>query len=228
MNLGNWFNHAYWQIGARLGTFLLVFFVIVLFSYAFLYAIDFIPEPVGSDQDSEENSGISDSNDFAGWFNSQAESSEETMVVNDAFPMSITFDSLDRTVDVLNPASRTIEDLDQALLSGAVRHPDSADFQNPGNIFILGHSSYLPNVLNRNFQAFNGIQELTWGDTVRLRSTEAEYVYRVDRVYQARASEVEVPINTGEAKLTLATCNTFGSREDRFIVEATLIDTKSL
>ncbi|MEZ4200358.1 MAG: hypothetical protein R3B69_02055 [Candidatus Paceibacterota bacterium] len=54
--------------------------------------------------------------------------------------------ALGRTVPVLNPASRSVAVLDEALLSGVVRHPDSADFSEPGNILILGHSSYLPNV----------------------------------------------------------------------------------
>ena len=232
MNFQNWFDHVYWQIAARLGAFLLVFFLIVLVSYAILYAVDFIPEPVstdGSEEDITEDSGDSSRLGLLGWFSSDEPAGSDTsLAVGDSLPMSITFDSLNRTIDVLNPTSRNINDLDRALLSGAVRHPDSADFQDPGNIFILGHSSYLPNVLNRNFQAFNGLQELTWGDTIRLRSTEAEYIYRVDRVYQAKASEIEVPVDTGEAKLTLATCNSFGSRDDRFMIEATLVETKAL
>ena len=147
----------------------------------------------------------------------------------DALPVSITFESLgNRTVPVRNPASRTIAALDNALLSGAVRHPDSADLKNTGNIFILGHSSYLPNVLNKNFQAFNGLQNMTWGDVIRVRSADTEYVYQVDRVYKAKASEVSVPVNTGKAKLTLATCNSFASKDDRFIVEASLVSTRAL
>ena len=140
-----------------------------------------------------------------------------------AKPLSIIFDSLEKEIQVLNPESRDIASLDHALLSGVVRHPDSADFADEGTIFLFGHSSYLPNVINKNFQAFNGIQNLEWGDTVRLQSNDREYVYRVDRVYQAKASDAEVTIERGEAKLTLATCNTFGSKDDRYIVEATLI-----
>ena len=154
----------------------------------------------------------------------------ETEAINiDPQPQKIIFDDLGgKTVDVLNPVSRSIADLDNALLSGAVRHPDSADFVNTGNIFILGHSSYLPNVFNKNFQAFNDIQLLTWGDTIRLQSSDKEYVYQVDRVYKAAASALEVPNSRGLAKLTLATCNSFGSKDDRFIVEASLIETRSL
>jgi LPXTG-site transpeptidase (sortase) family protein len=109
-----------------------------------------------------------------------------------------------------------------------VRHPDSADFKNVGNIFILGHSSYLPNVVNKSFQAFNGIQKMTWGDKIRLQSADTEYIYRVEKVYKTKASDAVVPPTPGKARLTLATCNSFGSKDDRFVVEAVLIDTKPL
>ena len=144
-------------------------------------------------------------------------------IVVDPFPVSITFDSLDKTIAVLNPESRSVAALDTALLSGVVRHPDSADFERTGTIFLLGHSSYLPNVINKNFQAFNGIQKLGWGDVIRLRSGDTEYVYHVDRTYEVKASDAEVEIEAGVAKLTLATCNSFGSKDDRFVVEATLV-----
>ena len=196
-------------------------------TYGILYAIDFIPEPVDEANSQETEGTVVEEFDWFAEYDVKYEE-PETLDVADALPSSITFDSIGKTVKVLNPTSRTIADLDEALLSGAVRHPDSADFRNTGNIFILGHSSYLPNVFNRNYQAFNGIQDLTWGDTIRLRSSEAEYVYRVDRVYKASASEVNVPVDTGSAKLTLATCNSFGSKDDRFIVEASLVSTSTL
>lgn len=206
----------YTQIKLRKGAFLWAFFVVMVISYGILVMIDFVPEPV------EQR---------------HAEAAEVVEVVDEPvveaepveqFPVSIHFDSLDKTVAVLNPTSRSIADLDAALLDGVVRHPDSADFHEVGNIFILGHSSYLPNVFNKNYQAFNDIQKLTWGDTIRLRSKDMEYVYTVDRVYKAKASEVVVPNSRGEAKLTLATCNSFGSKDDRFIVEASLVSTKAL
>jgi LPXTG-site transpeptidase (sortase) family protein len=132
-------------------------------------------------------------------------------------------------VSVLNPTSRSIAELDNALLKGVVRHPDSADLnEQNGNMLILGHSSYLKNVFNKNYQAFNGIQNLKWGDTITLRSRDYEYIYRVDRVYEAKASTVTIPTKSAGQKLTLATCDTFGAKEDRFIVESTLVSKKAL
>ncbi len=203
-----------------------VFFVIVLFSYAFLYIIDFIPEPIETEVEEATTETISLDNEAE---DAAAPAATVSAVSDiDPLPVSITFDSLNKTVTVLNPTSHSVSDLDEALLSGVVRYPDSADFSSPGNIFILGHSSYLPNVFNKNFQAFNGIQNLTWGDTIRLRSGDTEYIYQVDRVYKSNTSEGEISLESGVAKLTLATCNSFGAKTDRFIVEASLIDQKPL
>jgi len=217
MKPANSFNDLYRQMYLRKVAFLGIFFVVILLSYTVLYVIDFIPEPVDEVAVDESAEQVETSPDR------MAAEGAEAEVVGSPLPLKIIFDRLDKEVTVLNPESREVADLDQALLSGAVRHPDSADFSEDGNIFILGHSSYLPNVFNKNFQAFNGIQDLTWGDKIRLQSGDTEYIYQVDRVYQAKATEVFVPETPGEAKLTLATCNSFGSKDDRFMVEATLV-----
>ena len=227
MHSPNSFDELYALIKLRKVPFFLVFFFAVLFSYGILFAIDFIPEPIKEVKKEQTAVAVEDTKKF-----------EETVKVKkaavvapkevSALPIKIIFDSLNKEVKVSNPTSRTVEDLDAALLKGAVRHPDSADFTHVGNIFILAHSSYLPNVINKNFQAFNGIQKLTWGDMIRLQSADTEYVYRVEKVYQAKASDEVVPATPGKARLTLATCNSFKTKNDRFVVEAVLIDTKSL
>jgi LPXTG-site transpeptidase (sortase) family protein len=97
-----------------------------------------------------------------------------------------------------------------------------------GNVFILGHSSYLPTVLNKNFQAFNGIQDLAWGDKIEVTSEGYVLTYEVEKVYKAKAADVTIPVADTGARLTLATCNSFGSKDDRFIVEAKRIDVRAL
>ncbi len=176
--------------------------------------VDFLPEkPTDESATQEEVEAISAASE---------------VVSNEPLPLKIFIDSLDIEVAVHNPESNAIEVLDQALLSGVVRHPDSADLVNEGTVFILGHSSYLPNVINKNFKAFNGIQKLAWGDTVRLQSADMEYIYTVDRVYEAKASDAEVPLQYDIPKLVLATCNSFGTKDDRYIVEATLTTKRPL
>lgn len=220
------FSELYTLIKVRKVPFFITFFIVVFISYSILYAIDFIPEPVTSNPTQEEIEPLEEISEIEE--NDVIEAPQETAVTA-VEPLKIIFDSLDnREVTVLNPTSKEVVDLDNALLKGAVRHPDSADFGTAGNIFILGHSSYLPNVMNKNFQAFNGIQKLVWGDTIRLQSEDTEYTYRVNKVFQAKASEVSVPFTPGKAQLTLATCNSFGSKDDRFIIEAVLIGSESL
>jgi LPXTG-site transpeptidase (sortase) family protein len=194
-------------------TFVLVFFGIITLTYGILFAIDFIPEAPEVTEKTEELSPAP-----------TVEIVRDEVKSLDPTPNRIIIDKLDREIVILNPDTSTIEALDAALLEGVVRHPDSADFGQEGTMFLLGHSSYLPNVFNKNFQAFNGIQKLTWGDRIRVQSSDTEYVYRVDRVYETKASEAEIEIVTGEPKLALATCDSFGAKDDRFVVEATLIE----
>jgi len=143
-------------------------------------------------------------------------------------PFTMIIDSLNRTLPINNPTSRSIADLDAALLTGVVRHPDSATMAQDGTVFILGHSSYLPLVKNKMFQAFNGIEKLVWGDTIRIKTSDREYVYQVDKVYKANANTLSVPIANTAARLTIATCDSFGSESDRFIVEAVLLSSEPL
>lgn len=214
------------EILPRLSAFLGVFFVVMMIGYGFLYTIDFVPEkPEEAKNEVEAENTVPEVVEVEETEPEPARLAE----FRDPTPTSLTIGPLNRTVSVLNPTSRAISDLDAALLKGVVRHPDSADLNDEnGNMLILGHSSYLNTVFNKNYQAFNGIQNLTWGDTITLRSGDTEYTYRVDRVYQAKASAVTIPTKSNGQKLTLATCNTFGAKEDRFIVEASLVSKKAL
>jgi LPXTG-site transpeptidase (sortase) family protein len=206
--------------------FFLVFMGILSITYGLLFVIDFLPEKPTGDIAPLETVVSNDTGTTTPSY-TEMPITETTPV--DPLPISIIFDSLGgKEIKVLNPESHSIPALDTALLSGVVRHPDSADFEQEGTILIFGHSSYLPKVFNKNFQAFNGIQKLVWGDIIRLRSSDIEYVYRVDREYKAKASDADIKIESGTPKLTLATCNSFGTKDDRFIVEATLVETHAL
>ncbi len=204
-----------------------VFFLVFIFSYLVLVAIDFVPEPVTIEEETENLQMEPASIEIE-----QSAQSDFNLPVGDmsnpVLPTSMYIEKLDRTIPILNPESRDIAALDNALLSGVVRHPDSAHMAQAGNVFILGHSSYLPTVLNNNFQAFNGIQDLAWGDTIEVTSEGYVLTYEVEKVYKASAADVTIPVADTGARLTLATCNSFGSRDDRFIVEAKRIDIRAL
>jgi LPXTG-site transpeptidase (sortase) family protein len=230
MTISSWeqFLDAVWL---RKVSFLVTFFFVYMLSFAFLSWLDVIPEPKTSIpkdvvETPVETTEVTDTDLVV--VEEAAHEPSEAVIDSPVYPDTIIIDSLDRTVSVLNPTSREVADLDAALLYGIVRHPDSATLEQPGTVFLLGHSSYLPNVMNKNFQAFNGIQTLKFGDTIRVQAGEQEYTYRVDRVYRAKADEVTVPIAGDVKRLVLATCNSFGKIDDRYIVEADLVEVQKL
>lgn len=213
--------------------FFLVFVGVLTLTYGLLFVVDFLPETPEAQPSvtlqTTDSRGDALTSDEMTTASSTTVPDAADSVSDDPYPVKITFDTLGgRSVRVLNPESRSVSALDTALLSGVVRHPDSADFDQVGTIFLFGHSSYLPNVVNKNFQAFNGIQKLAWGDTIRLESNTQVYVYRVDRVYEVSAEQADVKIETGKPKLTLVTCDSFGAKSDRFVVEASLIEQNPL
>lgn len=234
--------------------FLGVFFVVFTLTYIVFVAIDFLPEPKAIEVEEVNGAETIDETDFQNEVetldaaitevdeailelddtNKNKESKVDNEVVNNTildyqnFPIRIVIDEIGKDIMVLNPESRAIADLDTALLDGVVRHPDSATLGQEGSVFILGHSSYLPTVFNKNFQAFNGIQNLKWGDIIKVYSDDSVFEYRVEKVYRATAQDLTVPIAGTEKRLTLATCNSFGSTDDRFIVEAIQTSSASL
>lgn len=213
-------------------SFLVTFFLAFLITYAVLAWLDFLPEPVTptAPKTAEKETVIktvASTTTHANNQEVQEKKEEKTSFIGNILPEKITFDSLNRSTVVFNPNSRNVKELDAALLNGVVRHPDSATLGQNGTVFILGHSSYLPKVVNENFQAFNGIQDLKWGDTIKIEGGDQIYVYRVEKVYKAKATDTTVPIAGNSQKLVLATCNSFGSTDDRYIVEAELSEVKT-
>lgn len=227
------------RIWKRKFTFIATFFVVFSVTYLVFMALDFLPEPPQQEEDvntgaANDEATVQDEVSAVATVSAaetnvvEVEDQEASETAESVLPVTISIPRLEKTIPVLNPTSRTIADLDAALLEGVVRHPDSANLSQEGNVFILGHSSYLPNVLNRNFQAFNGIENLEWGDTIEVESKGSVYTYRVEKVYRARAQDVTVPIAGTGNMLTLATCNSFGSVDDRYIVEANRISVSTL
>lgn len=143
-------------------------------------------------------------------------------------PTTIAIPSIDVEATIANPTSTSVPVLDEALHGGVVRYPTSAKLGEEGNVIIFGHSSYLPVVRNQSFKAFNNIQKLKKGDQILVTSGTRTYVYAVDTVREADAGEDEIPLTATGNTLTLATCDSFGEKSDRFIVTATLISVETL
>jgi LPXTG-site transpeptidase (sortase) family protein len=143
-----------------------------------------------------------------------------TMYAEEPTRLVIPTISLDSAVN--NPKSTNYETLDAALTKSPVRYPGSG-LPGIGNMFIFGHSTGFSVVQNQAYKVFNKIKNVKVGATVTVYSKSATYEYRVTSVRLVDKSIARVDFNTTKNMLTLSTCNSFGSDEDRYVLEADLI-----
>jgi LPXTG-site transpeptidase (sortase) family protein len=139
-------------------------------------------------------------------------------------PDRLVASSIGLDAKIVNPRSRDYTILDDALLEGAVYYPGSGYLGENSNLLLFGHSSFLPVVRNQNYRVFNQIKNLSIGDTIEVYSNVEKFVYRVVSSTLAKEDTIRVNFYAEKPMLTLATCNSFGAKEDRYVIEAELID----
>jgi LPXTG-site transpeptidase (sortase) family protein len=120
---------------------------------------------------------------------------------------------------VSNPDTTNIDTLDQFLLHGAVRYPESGALGS-GNVLIFGHNTSLPVVNNQAFKTFDNLKNLTAGDIVKVQSSDKEYDYSVVSVTLIYDSQAIVDLSSNQNELILSTCNVLGAKEQRYVVVA--------
>ena len=140
-------------------------------------------------------------------------------------PTRIVADSIGLDLVIQNTATRDLAKLDTALERGPVRYIDSAQLNVPGNMLIFAHSSHLPIVHNKMYQAFNRLPELVAGDTISVYGADGkQYLYNVTSVRKTDAADALIDLSTSQGtKLTLSTCDTLTSKASRFVVEADFV-----
>ena len=138
-------------------------------------------------------------------------------------PIRIVAKDIGLDASITNPTNKDIATLDKALLSGAVRYPGTALLGEEGTALLFGHSSYLPVVQNKNYKIFNKVQELEEGAIISVYSGTREYRYKVVRQELAKATADRIALEENGKFLKLVTCNTFGAKEDRFVVTAEFV-----
>ena len=143
-------------------------------------------------------------------------------------PIKIEIPKINLSATILNATTTVVAVLDEALLKGAVRYPTSARLGETGNMVLFGHSSYLPIVGNQAYKTFNGIQKLSEGDAIIVYSSDKAYTYRVKSVAKESANDASIPLSVTGRVLTLATCDSFGAKTDRFVVVADLVESHSI
>jgi LPXTG-site transpeptidase (sortase) family protein len=144
-------------------------------------------------------------------------------------PTRVLIDKIGVDSVILNPTSTDIGILDDALRSGVVHYPGSGTLEDDSNLFLFGHSAEnIPVVSNAAYKAFDGLENLNIGDKIRVQSDDMEHIYLVTQVSLTTADEALVEFERGVKMLTLSTCNTFGEPIDRFVVEASFVESYSI
>ncbi len=117
------------------------------------------------------------------------------------------------------PSSIDVATLDYELSKGAVYYPGSGTLQY-GNMFLFGHSTNWAVVNNQAYKTFNNLDKLVIGDEIIVTSNGQKYLYTVTTVRHAAEDDVLVEFNKGDRMLTISTCDSFGKKQDRWVVEA--------
>ncbi|MFH1455299.1 MAG: sortase [bacterium] len=143
-------------------------------------------------------------------------------------PLSIIIPNIGINSQIYNPATTSIKVLDSYLSKGAVRYPGSGLLGGSGNIFIFGHSTGFKFVNNQAYKTFNGLKNLKKDDLIHVFSDKYEYVYKVLSVSMVKADKTLVEFDTKSEMLTISTCNNFGEKSDRYVVESVFVAKKAL
>lgn len=197
--------------------FLLVFLVVFFLIAAILFLVDFVPE---APKVSDNGTAVAEA----------AGTDAPSLMANEhpEVPVRVSIPAVGINTLVSNPVASDVNALDNALLSGAVRYPESGLLGENARMYIFGHQSYLPVVHNQAFKAFNGLQNLKTGDEITVYSSDAAYHYRVSTVTLTTSDAGQIELGEGSRMLTLSTCDSFGTKSDRYVVTANFISEEPL
>lgn len=120
------------------------------------------------------------------------------------------------------PQAVDVTTLDGALQKGAVYYPGSGTLQG-GNMFLFGHSTNWRVVNNQAYKTFNDLDKLNQGDEITLTSGDTTYIYSVQTVTRTSEEDTVIEFGKGDRMLTISTCDTFGRKQDRWVVEAQFV-----
>ena len=149
----------------------------------------------------------------------------DPLAVSGVEPTHISIPAVGIDLPVQNPDTRDVDTLDALLKNGPARYVDSAELGVNGNVLIFAHSSHLPIVKNKMFQAFNNIPDLKQGDLVTLTGADGtQYIYSVVSVVRADTADgTTIDLSGSGKKLTLVTCDTLTGKSARFVLTADFV-----
>lgn len=185
---------------------LIVFLGILLSSFFLLYIFKAVPV--------ELQSGLAETS------KEEASVMKNNVEVEAVLPKHIKIPRIGVDVSISNPESDSVAVLDDYLTRGSVRYPGSGSLTS-GNMFLFAHSTGIKIVQNQAYKAFNNLQSLKAGDVISISGEDGKtYLYSVSSVKLATDKDVLVRFDKSDRMLTLSTCNTFGQKSERYVVEA--------
>lgn len=191
-------------------SFAFTFLALFALAFCFMWAADSLPDAATG-----ETPAVSVEQQPAAEQTAQPQNPEQ--------PVRVVAKDIGLDVAVVNPATTSVDVLDTALESGAVRYPTSAMLNQDGTVLLFGHSSYLPIVYHQYYKTFDGIQNLKEGDIVSVYSGDTEYRYSVTGVHLANADQDVIELPQSGKHLILVTCDSFATKSTRYVVNADFV-----
>ena len=208
--------------------FVVFFFIIFLLTFSSLYVLGLVPSEITGDGGGFFGDlrlrilSVFDPSSQSGGDIVSASSPYPADRKTGESPTSIEVPKVGIDIMVQNPKTTDNNILDEYLTKGAVRY-DGSGLIGDGNMLIFGHSSNLATVKNKAYKALNGIDKLKPGDEIYIKSETTTYLYKVTSERLANADEVLVDFTKKKNMLTLSTCDLFGKKQERFVVEADFV-----
>jgi LPXTG-site transpeptidase (sortase) family protein len=196
----------------NVGYFTMVFVAVFAVTYGVLYWIGWIPVSLGGPART-----ASSSDDY--WIGDYELIDVDNYDTGRTRPDRIIIDKVGVDTIVEKPTTRDVAALDQYLTRGAVHYPGSGTVEQ-GNMFLFGHSTGLRVVQNQAFKTFNGLENLIQGDEIIVEADGRMFIYKVDSVELLDEDDALITFDNSSRRLTLSTCNTFGAKQERWVVEA--------
>ncbi len=140
-------------------------------------------------------------------------------------PNTLYIEKLGITVPIIFSKSSKESDIQEALIDGVAHYPGTALPGEPGNVYIVGHSSDNPWSKGKYTTVFARLPELTKGDLIKITDEEAQtFTYQVLETKIISARDFTVLSQPSDKKLlTLQTSYPIGTSLRRFVVIAELV-----
>lgn len=134
-------------------------------------------------------------------------------------PLSIDIPDYNIHSSIESPMNTDVKVLDSALMRAAVYYPGSG-FPGSDNMLIFGHSTGFKVVINKAYQVFNNIKTVKPGTLIYVKTQSAVHVYKTRDVKKVSKYTAWIQFKSNTPMLTLSTCDSFGKRSDRYVLEA--------